>query len=127
MSYYTYDQWKTTDPREWEHEEESQPFDEGEPSSLPVPELNEGDVVVSHTKLSIDDDYGTETYIKTIYANSLLNLRRAVRMLSPGSIPIWSPYDCTGLVCHQRCKMLKIYPYHSSYIAVVELTVTRDV
>lgn len=85
------------------------------------------DPIVSQEKLSIDDDYGTETYIKTIFATTMLGIRRAVRELNPGSIPIYSDYDCTGLVCGQSCKLLKIYLTGRGYTAVVELHVTRDV
>lgn len=85
------------------------------------------DPIVSQSRLSIDDDYGTETYIKTICAESLLGIRRAVREMNPGSIPIYSDYDCTGLVCGQSCKMLKIYRTGRGYTVVVEISVTRDV
>jgi hypothetical protein len=85
-------------------------------------------VYVSDKRLSIDDDMGTETYIKTIRSQSYLGIRRAVRDLNPGHIPIYSPYDCTGLVCWQGCKFLKLYRcYAGFYVAVVELTVSRDV
>lgn len=85
-------------------------------------------VHVSDTKLSIDDDMGTETYIRTIRTQSYLALRRAVRELNPGRIPIYSPYDCTGLVCWQGCKFLKVYRCYAGFlVGVVEITVTRDV
>lgn len=93
-----------------------------------VEEENRHRAFVSQDCLRIDDDMGTETYIKTIRCDTLLGIRRAVRELNPGSIPIHSPYDCTGLVCHQSCKFLKIYRcYTGFYVAVVELHVTRDV
>jgi hypothetical protein len=85
------------------------------------------DPIVSRDRLSIDDDYGTETYIKTIFTESLLGLRRAVRELNMGSIPIYSDYDCTGLVCGQWCKLIKIYKTGRGFTAVVEITVSRDV
>lgn len=85
-------------------------------------------VYISPEKLSIDDDMGTETYIRTIRSQSYLGIRRAVRDMNPGRIPIYSPYDCTGLVCWQGCKFLKLYRcYAGFYVAVVELTVSRDV
>lgn len=88
----------------------------------------EPEVYVSQDKLSIDDDMGTETYIRTIRTSSYLALRRAVRELNPGRIPIHSPYDCTGLVCWQGCKFLKVYRcYAGFYVGVVEITVSRDV
>jgi hypothetical protein len=84
--------------------------------------------IVSEALLPIDDDMGTESYIKTIRCDTLLGIRRAVRELNRGSIPIYSDYDCTGLVCAQYCKFLKIYRCYSGYyVAVVELSVTRDV
>lgn len=89
--------------------------------------LNEPDPIVSDTRLPIDEDYGTEIYIRTIFAQSCLGLRRAVRELNPGHIPIHSPYDCTGLVCAKTCKFLKIYKTGRGYTAVVEISVTRDV
>jgi hypothetical protein len=88
----------------------------------------EPQVYVSQDRLPIDDDMGTETHIRTIRSESLLGIRRAVRELNPGTIPIYSDYDCTGLVCAQYCKMLKIYRCYSGfYVAVVEITVARDV
>lgn len=93
-------------------------------------ELNCGcipDPIVSENKMSIDDDYGSETFIKTIDSQTLLGLRRAVRDLSPGTIPIYSDYDCTGLVCGQWCKFIKIYKHGRGYTAVVEICVSRDV
>lgn len=96
--------------------------------TFPVPELQEGDIVVSADRLTIDDDMGTDTYIRTIRTETLLNLRRALRELNPGRIPIYSPYDCTGLVCWQGCKLLKVYRcYAGFYVGVVEITVMRDV
>lgn len=84
--------------------------------------------VVSQARLTVDDDMGTETYIRTIQTETCLGLRRAVRELNPGRIPIYSPYDCTGLVCWQGCKLLKVYrAYSGFYVGVVELTVSRDV
>lgn len=84
--------------------------------------------VVSDDKLPIDDDMGTETYIRTIRGPSLLGIRRVVRELNPGRIPIYSDYDCTGLVCWQGCKFLKVYRcYTGFYVAVVEITISRDV
>lgn len=87
----------------------------------------EPDPIVSQDRLTIDNDYGSETFIKTIDAPSLLGLRRAVRELNLGTIPIYSDYDCTGLVCGQYCKFLKIYKAGHGYVAVVEITVARDV
>lgn len=85
-------------------------------------------VYVSECKLSIDDDMGTETYIRTIRTQSYLALRRAVRDLNPGHIPIYSPYDCTGLVHWQGCKFLKVYRCYAGFlVGVVEITVMRDV
>ena len=83
--------------------------------------------IVSQAKLSIDDDYGSETFIRTIDCSTLLGLRNAVRELNCGHIPIYSDYDCTGLVCGQWCKFIKIYKRGAGYVAVVEITVSRDV
>lgn len=85
------------------------------------------DPIVSRDKLSIDDDYGSEVYIKTIDCETLLGLRNAVRELNCGHIPIYSDYDCTGLVCGQWCKFIKIYKTSAGYCALVEITVSRDV
>lgn len=82
---------------------------------------------VSQAKLSIGGDYGSETYIRTIHSDSFLAFRRALRDLNPGSIPIYSPYDCTGLICSQSCKLLKVYRIDGYYVGVVELHVQRDV
>lgn len=87
----------------------------------------EPEPIVSSAKLSIDDDYGTETYIRTIDATTLLGLRNAVRELNLGHIPIYSDYDCTGLVCGQWCKFIKIYKVGAGYCALVEICVSRDV
>ena len=90
-------------------------------------EVLEREAIVSKARLSVDDDYGTETYIKTIDAETMLELRRAVRELNCGHIPIYSDYDCTGLVCGQWCKLLKIYKVGAGYCAIVEICVSRDV
>lgn len=87
----------------------------------------EPDVIVSKSRLSIDDDYGSETFIRTIDCETLLGLRNAVRELNCGTIPIYSDYDCTGLVCSQWCKFIKIYKTVAGYCALVEITVSRDV
>lgn len=91
-----------------------------DPDTLDLP-------VMSRQSLSIDDDYGTRRSISTVQTQTFLGLRRALRELNPGHIPIYSPYDCTGLVCHQRCKLIAIYRVDGFYIGVVELTVSRDV
>lgn len=87
----------------------------------------EPEVIVSHSKLHIADDYGTETYIKTVYCESFLGFRNALRDLNPGHIPIFSDYDCTGLVCAQWCKLLAVYKTGRGITGVVEISVTRDV
>lgn len=100
---------------------------DGVRAQVAAAEEAEADPIVSKDRLWIDDDYGSSTMIRTIYAESLLGIRRAVRELNPGSIPIYSDYDCTGKVCFQGCKMLKIYKVGRGYTTVVEITVTRDV
>lgn len=85
------------------------------------------EVIASSDKIHIDEDYGTETYLRIVHTTTLLALRRAVREANPGRIPIYSPYDCTGLVCCQTCKIIKIYKTSVGYSSVVEMCVTRDV
>lgn len=75
----------------------------------------------------INEDYGTETSVVRVYADTLVELRRYVRENNPGSIPIYSPYDCTGLVCGQYAKFIKIWRTHGGYTALVEFSITRDV
>lgn len=101
-------------------------------SLAPIPyegraEFQPAEPILSQAKLHIDDDYGSETYIKTIFTETLLGLRNALRELNPGTIPIYSDHDCTGLVCGQWCKFIKIYKSGRGYIGVVEITVSRDV
>lgn len=91
-----------------------------DPDTLDLP-------VMSRHALSIDDDYGTRRSIKTVQTETFLGLRRALRELNCGTIPIYSDYDCTGLVCGQWCKLIAIYRVDHFYIGVVELTVARDV
>lgn len=95
---------------------------ERDPMFREVPEA-----VVSRNNLSIDNDYGSETVIKTIDSDTLLGLRRAIRELNCGTIEICSPYDCTGLVCGQWCTLIKIYKVGRGYVGVVEITTARDV
>lgn len=83
--------------------------------------------VVVGEKIHISEDYGTETYVRRVYADTMLELRRWVRECNPGAIPIYSDYDCTGLVCGQSAKFIKIYRTHGGYTALVEIAVTRDV
>lgn len=90
-------------------------------------DLDEELPVSSRDKLNIDNDFGTEIFIRTIRTHSMLAMRRALRELNLGTIPIYSDYDCTGLVCGQWAKFLKIYKSEGGYIAVVEITVNRDV
>jgi len=90
-------------------------------------EFQPAEPIMSQTRLTIDDDYGTEVFIRTIYTETLLAMRNAVRELNCGTIPIYSDYDCTGLVCGQWCKFIKIYKTGSGFTALVELTVSRDV
>ena len=91
-----------------------------DPDTLDLP-------VMSRDALTIDDDFGTRRSIHTVQTETFLGLRRALRELNMGSIPIYSPYDCTGLVCGQWCKLIAIYRVDGFYIGVVELTVSRDV
>jgi len=83
--------------------------------------------IVSEAKLSIDDDYGSETYIKTVFCQSFLGFRNAIRELNCGSIQIYSDYDCTGLVCGQWCKLIAVYRTGRGITGVVEITINRDV
>lgn len=97
-----------------------------EPRPEPVAEVE--DARLSQEMLYVDDDMGTVTKIRVLHAETWLAIRRAVRELNPGSIPIYSPYDCTGKLCHQSCTMLKLYRnYDGSKVAVVEIRKTFDV
>lgn len=78
------------------------------------------------SELHIEEHYGTTTSIRTVTTRTLLDLRRYVRDHN-GTIPIYSDYDCTGLICGMGCKMLKIYKTYAGYTAVLECSVTRDV
>jgi hypothetical protein len=90
--------------------------------------LPDTDVRVIEDGLYVEDDMGSRTEIKTIYSDSLLGIRRAVREMNPGRIPIYSDYDCTGKKCFQSCKLLKVYKtYSEGYVAVVELRASFDV
>lgn len=90
--------------------------------------LPETDVRFGEDELYVEDDMGSRTDIRTIYAETLLGIRRAVRELNPGRIPIYSDYDCTGKLCFQGCKLLKVYKtYSEGYVAVVEIRKTFDV
>lgn len=82
---------------------------------------------VSQAKLHIGGDYGSETYIRTVHSDSFLQFRRALRDLNPGHIDIYSPYDCTGLICSQSCKLLSVYLIDGYVVGVVELNVQRDI
>lgn len=75
----------------------------------------------------VNGDYGSETQVRIYSCLSLIGLRHLVRDMNPGSIEINSPYDCTGLVCGMGAKFIKIYRYGSYYMAVVEVSITRDV
>jgi len=86
------------------------------------------EAVVSQTDLCIDDDMGSRTSIRTITSSSLLSIRRTIRDLNPGRIPIYSDYDCTGLLCYQSCKIIKLYrSYAGEYVALVECHAAHDV
>lgn len=88
--------------------------------------INEAHVATAH--LDIDNDYGTRTSIHSVFDPTLLGIRRKFRELNMGHIPIYSPYDCTGQLCAQWCKFLKIYRTGTgSYVAVVEIARTYDV
>lgn len=88
----------------------------------PVPEAT-----VSQAKLSIDGDYGSEVFIRTITCSSFQGLRRSIRQMNVGRIAIDSPYDCTGYICYMSCKPIAIYRASGEIVAVVECHVGRDV
>lgn len=77
----------------------------------------------------VEDDMGTRINVHTLRCYTLLGIRRAVRRCNPGRIEIHSPYDCTGLLCHQSAKLIKIYrPYgNCGYVALLEVRSTFDV
>lgn len=90
--------------------------------------LPDTDVRVLEDGLHIEDDMGSRTEIKTIHSDTLLGIRRAVRLLHFGRIPIDSPYDCTGRLCFQGCKLIKVYKtYSEGFAAVIEIRKSFDV
>lgn len=90
--------------------------------------LPDTDVHFAEDHLYVEDDMGSRTEVSTLYSSTLLGIRRGVRELNPGRIPIYSPYDCTGKLCFQGCKLLKVYrTYVGQYVAVVEIRKTFDV
>ena len=98
-------------------------FTHGDGSELP-----DTDVRIVEDGLYVEDDMGSRIDIKTIYSDTLLGIRRAVRELNIGSIPIYTPYDCSGMLCYHGCKLLKVYrTYVGSFVAVVEIRKTYDV
>jgi hypothetical protein len=91
-------------------------------------QLPDTDVHFNEDRLYVEDDMGSRTEIGTVYSETLLGIRRAVRELNPGRIPIYSDYDCTGKLCFQGCKLIKVYKtYSEGYVAVVEIRKTFDV
>jgi hypothetical protein len=83
---------------------------------------------VSEQSLYVEDDMGSRTDVFAIYSGTLLGIRRKFRELNRGRIPIYSPYDCTGLLCWQGAKLLKVYRnYAGDYVAIVEVRRSYDV
>lgn len=74
-----------------------------------------------------DDNFGTETFVITVFSESYLVVRNAIRDLNPGHVPIYSDYDCTGKICHQTAKILDIMRTRSGVIATLKMQVARDV
>lgn len=90
--------------------------------------LPDTDVRFGEDGLYVEDDMGHRTEVKAIYSETLLGIRRAVRELNPGRIPIYSEYDCTGKLCFQGCKLLKVYKtYSEGFVAIVEIRKAFDV
>lgn len=82
----------------------------------------------SEQQLIVDDDMGYVTTIRALYGDTFLSLRRAVREMNCGTIPIYSDYDCTGLLCGQWCKFIKVYrAYGGKWIGIVEIRRSYDV
>lgn len=83
----------------------------------------------SEKVIHVEDDMGTRVNVHTLRCYTLLGIRRAVRQCNPGHIPIYSDYDCTGRLCYQSAKLLKIYkPYgNEGYVALLEVRSTFDV
>lgn len=77
--------------------------------------------------LTIDDDYGTRRFIRIVRAPSRGKLRRDVREMNLGSIPNYSPYDCTGLPCHQSAVLIKSYKGDGEWVGIAEMSVSLDV
>lgn len=97
-----------------------------EPRPEPVADVPEAKLATA--VLHVEDDMGYRTDVQMLYSGSLLAIRRAVRELNPGHIPIYSDYDCTGKLCFQSCKLLKVYrQYAGGFVAVVEIRKTFDV
>lgn len=65
--------------------------------------------------------------IRFLSSPTFIGLRRGLRDLNPGSIPIFSDYDCTGRICGQHAKFIKVYRSEGQWIGVVEVSITRDV
>jgi hypothetical protein len=90
--------------------------------------LPDTEVRFGECALHVEDDMGSRTEVKAIYSETLLGIRRAVREMNPGHIPIYSDHDCTGRKCFQGCKLLKVYKtYSEGYAAIVELRTGFDV
>lgn len=73
-----------------------------------------------------DDGFGSPQKIEVVWSDSFLGLRQAIRDRR-WTRDICSPYDCTGLMFAQGCKVLHVAKTDAGHSAVLLTTSSYDV
>jgi hypothetical protein len=120
--------WNDIERQSWRDAQDGKPVDQARLTAVFNQVVDRFEWRYMQPAVAVEGGYDCETSIVMISSPTFIGLRRGIRDLNPGSIPIDSPHDCTGRVCGRSAKLLSIYSNGGHHwVGVLEATVTRDV